>query len=416
MGGVITQNKLNLPNYEDLNRTLAAYFEVDGDTLQENLVNAFNLDEFEYINLRFLSSFINNQANLYSNTFHRTLDYEEQIDIDLLNNALQEAERYFHLFKRSAIFIDFKVENDYNYIRALDPTIYFIDKRTGNVFLDDGNHILLFEKLSTGVLVYFRENTGFQKFLGQYDTSKSIEENGFISTNKFLEVMPIVEWSYSRIPFAVKSQLVSLEENQITSISWGLYNANPKLLMQTVITSDMKITELSELFKAYGKVNKVVTLGSQDSMNVYDTGNISVLKDLLGVYKDIVTQKALTLGVDKNSIIVNDKVESGESKKVSLSYINSIRKNFMFSAKIFDRKVLYVMIKQLYKVSNYKGIVFEDIEIVRSKEDKISYANSMQEGGYWTFPEAYAYVHQISVDKAISDIKEKKLTPKNNFF
>ena len=411
------QTKLsNIPDFEDLNRTLSSYYEVDSEVLQDNLTNTFNLTNFDFINLRFVNAFINAQASLYSNSFTRQLDYENQIDIDILNNALMESERYYHLFKRSAIFIDYNVDNtNYDYIRALDPTIYFVDVDTNNVYLKDGNDVLLFESVSKTKVNIYSKTIGFQQEISYYDITKSIEDNGYTYQSN-LDNMPIIEVSYNRIPVALKSQLITLEENQINSISWGLFNANPKLLMQSTLETGKKPLDLIPLFEQYGKTNKMVLLGQGDKLNVFDTGDITVLKDLLLVYKDIVVQKALTLGVDKNSLIASDKVESGESKKVGLSYINNIRKNYMFTFKIFDRKVIDLMEKMKYKISNYNGIVFSDIEIVRTKEDSIIYANEMYNSGYWTFEESYAYIHQISVELAYEEIKSKGLTPSNNYF
>ena len=411
------QTKLsNLPDFEDLNRTLSSYYEVDSEVLQDNLTNTFNLTNFDFINLRFVNAFINAQASLYSNSFTRQLDYENQIDIDILNNALMESERYYHLFKRSAIFIDYNVDNtNYDYIRALDPTIYFVDVDTNNVYLKDGNDVLLFESVSKTKVNIYSKTIGFQQEISYYDITKSIEDNGYTYQSN-LDNMPIIEVSYNRIPVALKSQLITLEENQINSISWGLFNANPKLLMQSTLETGMKPADLMPLFEQYGKTNKMVLLGQGDKLNVFDTGDITVLKDLLLVYKDIVVQKALTLGVDKNSLIASDKVESGESKKVGLSYINNIRKNYMFTFKIFDRKVIDLMEKMKYKISNYGGIVYNDIEIVRTKEDSIVYANEMYNSGYWTFEDSYAYIHQISVELASEEIKSKGLTPSNNYF
>jgi len=402
----------NLPNLRQLEDTLSSFLEVDGKTIQSKLNVQYPGINIDFFGVRFFRSFINQQASLFSQPFDRGLQVDTLLS-DVLTKAEQEAERYLHIFKKAAIFIDYESDDIYESVTAIDPTLYFHDIESGSFFMADGDKTLFFNQLVCGYVELYTKDEKFSSALFAYDTDINIEEQGYEST-ELLKVMPLVEWSYDRILTAQANELVPLERNYIISVSWGIYNSNPKLVQHVVLSTEQSAVQVKEeLLPNFGKKSRVTVIGTTDEFNVFDTGNINVMTDLMKVYSALITQRALQLGVDKNSIVVEEKVESGEAKKVALGYVNTVRNQFIFGAKILDRKVVETMEVMGYNVSDYTGISFRPLAVVPSADDNLVYAKNMMETGFWSFEQGLSYVLDISIDDAEDQINDLGLEPYN---
>jgi len=122
----------NIPNYTELKLCLRGYFNTDTEDIN-NLINQTYetlQNEIAMLPLRFFSRFIDEKASLFSNSFERQIKYDtitdNEFDLDELTVAEMYAERYYHLFKKSAIKIDF--DGKQAKFLALDPTMYFYDE------------------------------------------------------------------------------------------------------------------------------------------------------------------------------------------------------------------------------------------------------------------------------------------------
>jgi len=222
-----------------------------------------------------------------------------------------------------------------------------------------------------------------------------------------MQVMPFIERSKYRQLKALPNTLVKMEKSFIEVISWGWHNVKPKLLTQTGLTTQRKVEEVAKAMKGYGKTGKVILMGQDEKLSLFDMGDISVLKDAFIIKTEILSEKALEMGVSKSSIIPQkNENESGEHAKVELEEINSIRTKKFAEARNFDRKLVALMEEMSGQDFNYEGIKFLPLEKKSDPIADIDYADKMVTSDYFTDAEAYAYVRQVTVEEAEGKIKE----------
>ena len=419
-----TQAILDLPDFTDLKRTLDAYYEIDRDALELVIEEKYETTsgKIMMLPLRFFKTFINEQASLFSNTFVR--DASGDFNEAELNQALMECERYFFMFKKSALYFSITEDselvddNEIIHYKALDPTIYFRDARTGYYWLKTDFHEVVmyipnedksytkYKYIGEDGLTIF-DDVDFGEVLGNFDYKKDLTQQYYTMVED-IDYLPILELSDNRVLVASGNGLVDIQENYIKSASWGLFNADPKLLTQVAITTDMSNEEAKANFANLGHTTKIIKLGLTDQASVFDTGDIKVLVDLMKQYSAILEQEALVNGVDKNAIVNNNKMVSGESKKVELNYINKFRRNYFIIFANFE-KLLFKNIEKLISGISYNGIKFLDIDLAPDPMQKVLLASEMQLKQYFNFIEAFAYVRSLTVEEAIEEIKIRKI-------
>ncbi len=225
-----------------------------------------------------------------------------------------------------------------------------------------------------------------------------------------MQVMPFIERSKYRQLKALPNTLVKMEKSFIEVISWGWHNVKPKLLTQTGLTTQRKIEEVKKNMAGYGKTGKIIVMGQDEKLALFDMGDITVLKDAFIIKTDILSEKALEMGVSKSSIIPEKNAdESGVHAEIELEEINSVRKKKFAEARNFDRKLVALMEEMSGQDFNYEGIKFLPLEKKSDPIKDIEYANQMEVSSFFTQAEAYAYVRQITLDEAEKKIEELKL-------
>jgi hypothetical protein len=469
----LKNNKINnLPDFAALGVTLKSYFGTDSAILKGIIEERYSVtsSEIPMLPLRFLNRFINEKASLFSNTFERilsdTADNDNKFSLDELTLAEMWAERYMHLFKQAALQVSFDGEK-INFL-ALDPTMFFYDKYADMWFLKVSEDIVYLYKKETSVhkvgtlsddedlnkddsnivgeyltssvalltpspnkskVIVYKCNTGelnstleysngtlktgadFATVLENFEYDRDLAQNGFVATGETLQDFPFVLWNYYRIDSATPNDLADLQTNYISSLSWGLFNVDPKLLTQIVVKSGESESKIRSSLKKFGRTTAIVKLGINDTVDVFDIGDISVLRDLFKTYSEILEQRALQEGVDKNAVVSQLKMESGEAKKVELGYINKARNEFKVPARLFEKQIMEILNKMFGISISYNGIIFRDIEIAPDPLQDIEYANAMLKSKYWTFPQSYAYINKMSVEKAEELIKKEGIEP-----
>jgi len=404
-----------IPRWGDLDTTMLAFLQEDGDTLQNMLNTKFKAtsDTMKYAPLRFFRGFVTQKASLFNHDKDRKAD-SDLINFDSLDAQESYAEQYLHCLRRSAMIIK-KVDNVIEF-EALDATQYFHyvqDDRELWFIATAPGHTSIYTTEGETNIVLGAVNLPLSKAVESYDLDKAFDEQyqynkqlKFYTEPTELPMFPFVEWSYHRTNKAMGNELVSLEQVRITSLSWGIYNADPKLLMNIVLKTGSPNEEIKKVVKTFGRTTRVTKLGIGDDLSIFDTGDIKVLVDLQKTYNEMIVQQAVAWGVDKNAIVPSDKVESGEAKKVSLNYINDARKEHIGSAQAFDRAIFNVL-KEVYNIdTNYQGISFRDLKLVIDKDTELNYAIKMRDEGFFTPEEAYAYVRKVTQEEAEERVQE----------
>jgi len=383
------QGILDLPNYKALQDTLDAYYENDTLGLTQMVVEKYEATSGKLLTvpLRFFRTFINEQASLYSNTFTRVAGGE--FNQDALNQSLMDMERY--------------------------------DTRTGYYwYQEDINQVVLYRTEGDQVKKYryvgdstvqeialeFRTLV-LEEVLSAFNYHEDLTTQFYIF-DQDLDYLPILEITQPRVRTATGNDLVTLQENYIASMSWGLFNADPKLLSQMVLNTSIGNEEAKKNFANLGLTTKAIKLQVMDTVQFMDTGDIKVLDDLITIYGKLLEQQALQKGVDKNSIINNNKMVSGESKKVELNYINKYRRNFFIQFMNFEKR-LFEHIISLANGISYEGVQFMDIDLAPDPMEQVLLAAEMQDRKFLTFAEAFAMVRNITVEEAEQEVKERKI-------
>ncbi len=233
---------------------------------------------------------------------------------------------------------------------------------------------------------------------------QSIEELGGITK------LPFVEVGYKYAGEPEKNPIIDLQENYIAELSWGLYTAESKLIHQVVVGSNMDTEELKKNFKNLGKADRVVKLRVGDTLNIFDTGNITVLKDIFVIFRELINQKALQAGADASAIITQEaKVESGEAKAIKLNYRNDVRATQFFMWKDFENRMWSIVSVVFGTAVDFNGIYFAPLALNETKKDKLEYAIRMRDEGFFNAVDAYAYIFDLTYDDAEETMKEKGL-------
>jgi len=409
----------NLPKYEQLKIALKSYLAIDKARLGAIIIAAYkSIGQIETLPMRFVTSFIDQQASLFSGKIARQISGQEDIiDLDVLTDAESEAESYFHLFKKAAMFVYFDKDKDEDdneiSFQALDSTVYFNAYKQNKSWYyqkEDLVTVRYTENEDKSISVYKKTGKTLESVLtGDGSDIVFHDSEQWLDAGIEVDVMPFVEWSYKRIETAVYNDLVDLEQNYIKVVSWGIYNLEPKLLSQIAVESGMSKEELKGVLTDLGRTTKALNLGLNDKLLYVDLGDAKVLEQALTSYEKLLTQRALSLGVDKNAVIPSAKVESGTAKMIELEYINEKRNKYKLGAKIFEKEIMKIVEKMTEKSFNYGGIVFFDKTVAPTKEEVRVYADAMKGSKYWSDIQAYAFVHQLDEVQAKKKMLEHGL-------
>jgi hypothetical protein len=415
----------NLPNFNDLKKVYEAYLEADLDELQNRIFQRYKLlkSDFDVLEMRFLSPFIKSQANLFSSQLNRTFSGVPEFDMNSLNEAEKRAERIYHLFQKAGILIsvgdsDPLISDGNLYhpsFKVVTPLQFWHEREWW--FVNNGTNstiiYLAASEQNQTIINAFESPLPFVQCLALFN-SDSLEFGVKATLNVEYELayVPIVEWKNGDTERVITSPVYALERSYINQLTWGLYNGDPKMLNQLILKTDMSIEDTkSTISNNYGKTTKVVKLGIGDEFGVFDTGDLTALKDILLTYKELVEQMALTKGVDVTAVIRNTANVSGESKRFDLGYINRVRNDFKAPATLFDKRIFRLLEYNWGINCGWENIVFQDIDLIVDKKTDAEYASFMRKEGYWTGAESLAYVRQVTVEEAEAFMEKNGLIP-----
>ena len=322
---------------------MAAYYNRDIDYILDYIstkfTNSFNIP---LIPSRFFTNFIDGQANCYTNKFERIISGQDVslIDFDELNYSLEDCERFMHILKQSILYIksptEFQSIDGSNYVE-IAPNDYLITTTDGKMRIN-----------STGVYSRVIDVDGQEVDILLHST------NG---------VCPIVKFSERGITKPQVNILVALEYNTIADMSFGVYNAAPKLLTQAVAKSDQPDDVVREGTRNFGRTTMMLKVGSGEDITTIDMGDLKNLMDIQTIYDNIVKQAAVRLGIDSYSVSISQKdITSGFSKLVELGYVNQYRKKYF---RVYNNceKQIFEILKQMFKLDiTFNKIEFYPIE------------------------------------------------------
>jgi len=299
--------------------------------------------------------------------------------------------------------------------KVLSPLDYWHEKEYWLVSNDDG--CILYKGINAdnqGIQEVYSSDTPYTQAIYAFDTTKDGYGINAIPNEEYkLPFIPIVEWRNNDTNKAIISSVVTLERSYINQLAWGLYNSDAKLLNQLILKTDMTLDETKKtVANDYGKTTKVVKLGVGDEFGIFETGDISVLIDIMKTYKELIEQMALSKGVDVTAVVRYSQPLSGESKRWDLGYINRIRNDYKQPARIFDKKVFNLLKFNWGIDCGWENIVFPDLDLVNDKRSDAEYASFMRTEGYWTGAEALAYVRKVDVEVAQEFMELNNLIPK----
>lgn len=315
---------------DELIKNISAYKQTDQTDIYDYVCTKYDSKgKISPIYQRFFKNFINSKANCYKNYFERVVSGNDiaLIDWDALNLAFETAERYMHISNESIIYVkslnEFIVYDASQYKQVGDN--YYITTDKGSfVIKSDGVYQLTNQKIDNS------------------EQSNYVEELLYQTP-----ISPIIKFSVG-IPVQFNS-LVQLEWDFIADLSWGVYNAGPKLLSQYIVSSDEDADKLKQSVGNLGRTTKVVKTSVNDKISMIETGDLNNLKDLVGVYNDLVKQAAVSQGVDKNGVNLMTFFESGIAKIVELSYVNDKRKEYFRIYKMAEKK-MYEVLSRLFGI------------------------------------------------------------------
>jgi len=415
----------NLPNFNELKKVYEAYLEADLDELQNRVFQRYKLlkSDFDVLEMRFLSPFIKSQANLFSSQLNRTFTGAPEFDLNSLNEAEKRAERIYHLFQKAGILVSvgdsdpLVSDGDFTHpsFRVVTPLQFWHEKEWW--FVDNGaNSTIIYLTISEQnqtIINAFESPLPFIQCVFSFNTEISeLGVKAVLNPDYEFEYVPIIEWKNGDTERVITSPVYALERSYINQLTWGLYNGDPKMLNQLILKTDMSLEDTKNTIgNNYGKTTKVVKLGIGDEFGVFDTGDLTALKDILLTYKELIEQMALTKGVDVTAVIRNTSNVSGESKRFDLGYINRIRNDFKTSATLFDKRIFRLLEYNWGISCGWENIVFQDIDLIVDKKTDAEYASFMRKEGYWTGSEALAYVRQVTVEEAEIFMEKNGLIP-----
>lgn len=400
-----------IPDFDKCQRALDAYNENDLEHLERLIARIYKIKKDEYgpIQARFASSFIKSQANIFSNPFVRSIQ-NDLIDDTVLTEVEKRVERNYHLFQKAAIIIGFK---DYNpliddnekepYFDDLTPLEYYHEGRWW-VYGDVGGTYFFKSKTIDGQEideVYITEEK-FTKALGMFDSDKEgLGVNAELTEDwSDYKYIPIIEWKNKNIDNVVISPCIALEERFIRQMTWGMYNGDPKLINQVVIKSDSTMEELKQNLINMYKTTGALKIGFNESVEIFDTGDLTVLESLQTSFYKMIEQLCLTHGVDVSAVIRKQEYLAVESKKMDLNYINRYRNDFKLAARNFDKQI-FRLLKYNHGIDcGWENFIAQDIELVSDRTSTMDYAVNMYKNGFWTHAEAIAFVREVTVEEA----------------
>lgn len=411
----------NKPKLLEIKEAIDSFDENNLNALEKLILKKYNLtkNDISPLELRITNAFVKNEANIFSNKFVRVLNNEE-FDVVILNEVEKRAERMFHLLGRAGVLVSLgdgdplldDVESpNFTVVTPLD---YWHEE---NYWIyDDIDGVYIFETVSDinqKIVKTYKSTDSYDNVLEQFDNEKvgfgcNAEEDLTFSS---YEYVPIVEWKKENVDNITINPVVRLELHFIKQLTWGLHNADPKLLNQTILKSEAKIEEVKNKLANYGKTSKIIQLGIGDTLEIFSVGDISVLKDLFVIRSMAVEELALTRGVDVSAVIRSTQPISGEAKKMDLGYINRIRNDYKIPARNFDKRI-FNLLKANYGINcGWESFVVCDIELVADKLLEKDYAIAMRTGGFWTNAEAVSHVRQVTPEEAEEFIKANGLEP-----
>lgn len=311
---------------DELIRNIEAYKQLDATEIYDYVCTKYDSKgKISPIYQRFFKNFINSKANCYKNYFERVVSGDDisLIDWDALNLAFETAERYMHVSNESIIYVkslsEFVVYDASQYRQINDD--YYITTEKGSFVI--------------------KPNGVYQNTTQKADNS---EQSNYMQQLLYqTPVSPIIKFSVG-IPVQFNS-LVQLEWDFIADLSWGVYNAGPKLLSQYIVASDEDEDKLKKATGNLGRTTKIMKTAMNDKISMIETGDLNNLKDLVGIYNDLVKQAAVSQGVDKNGVNLMTFFESGIAKIVELSYVNDKRKEYFRIYKMAEKKMYEVLSK-----------------------------------------------------------------------
>jgi len=254
------------------------------------------------------------------------------------------------------------IKNEVEY-QSFDPSEY-LEISKSIVLVQSGDDVIKFE---VGKSLTVCKDKDVSDFQGQYDESDFSAYEGEEFNDYVLETLPFVFIKPKRIAVPFLNPLVNIEKEFICAVSWGMYNANPKMLSQVSVGTDESKDKARQALKSFGKTFKLLTLGTNDKLGVVDMGDLKNLLDLFQSWKIIIEQRALMNGVDKNAVFVQGEMISGEAKKVEMIYINEVRKDNFSLFKKYEQDFAKKMTEMFGKQIIITDIIFEDIAL--SSED-----------------------------------------------
>jgi len=414
----------NIPIWTDLEKNMNAYTDDVFDELKLAISKSFKdlKNKIDPLMLTFLPIFINKQASLYTNQFVREgLEDVNFIDVDSLNEENKYVERFYHLSKYAGLYLygdDNKVK-----FKALNPLDFFSQKGYTFIQADDEN-VILFIEINNTLELYNIKSTDDDKdiFLSQivnyFDLNKDMENQEELKENYIIEkeetdlaTTPFIQIKYRFSNRPSLNNLVRLQERYIVAISWGVFNADPKMVMHLLANTGMDNDQAKIVFKDLGRRDKMTVLEINDELKAFDGGDISVLVNLEKMYTGFIVSACQKNGVDKNAVITQDKtgsdVESGESKKLSLKYINEYRKDFYSDFMKYEREI-FEKINKIWGKNLDVGITYQDLQILDSDTERLNYAIKSRDDGFMTQIEAYSYVNKVSLE--VAEIKVNETT------
>lgn len=343
----------------DMRQNIAAYFKVDRALKLLALRNKFKdpTGKIPLMPVDFFEGFIDSMSNLYTNPFDRT---SESIPIeveDVLNECMEDAERYYHISTQSIVYV--KSANEFIPFDASEYVLYPNENDYDTVFIQDGDDYVK----------AFKKNEPVAKKQTTLDACQIWDKGVDLSTwtpvspSITFKTLPFVVIKHRRLTEPQKNELLDLEKAYIADISWGMYNAVPKLLTQATMKSDALEDKTKDDAKSFGRTGEMVFLDSTGELTTIDMGNLNNLKDIKSVWKEIINDKAVLYGVNKNAVAVTSELISGEAKKAELEYINARRNKFKRLFYKAERKICDIS-NELYNTKysvtaiNFKDILF----------------------------------------------------------
>ena len=462
------QNFKYIPNFNDLKLNETSYLREDLADLEAAISSSFTQENgiIDVIPLTFFRTFINKQASLYTGTFERKgFKNDKKIDVETLDNELKYVNRYCHRDRRSLIYyyseddmIQFKAISSLNYFKQGDYT--FIQDTDEKVILfhrgiiteeEISQEIPLLEGVvEAGEIVKVYEiskiddknSDKVNNDISMYDVVSNwnllreplsqsmfstdgtgVKAYNIEDTNETYPIFPFSEIAYRDSKKAGRNYVSTLEMRYIKDMSFGVYHAEPKLVTHVILSGEFaNKDEAADSAKDFGKRNKFTIVPTSTEAKIFEAGNLNVLKDMVEAFNGFISQQCQINGVDFHALIPQSKigndVESGESKKLVMDYINEYRRDFYTDYQKFEREI-FSNINILWGIDN-EGIKinFQDLEPSETKKDRLDYSILARDNSLMTQNEALAYSRKISIEDAealdIVDIVEENETSNNN--